>query len=36
VGDRDRYLKVGMTDYLAKPIDVAALFQVLGRIVPRA
>ena len=36
VGDRDRYLEVGMTDYLAKPIDVAALFQVLGRIVPRA
>jgi hypothetical protein len=36
VGDRDRYLEVGMTDYLAKPIDVAMLFQVLGRIVPRA
>jgi signal transduction histidine kinase/CheY-like chemotaxis protein len=36
VGDRDRYLAAGMTDYLSKPIDVAALFTVLGRIAARA
>ena len=35
VGDRDRYLEVGMTDYVAKPIDVTALFEVLGRVVAR-
>jgi CheY-like chemotaxis protein len=29
VGDRARYIAAGMTDYLAKPIDVAALFRVL-------
>jgi two-component system CheB/CheR fusion protein len=28
-GDRDRYIAAGMTDYLAKPIDVTALFRVL-------
>lgn len=36
VGDRDRYLAAGMTDYLSKPIDVAALFAVLGRVTARA
>jgi signal transduction histidine kinase/ActR/RegA family two-component response regulator len=30
-GDRDRYLAAGMTDYLSKPIDVAALFAALTR-----
>ena len=30
-GDRDRYLAAGMTDYLAKPIDVPALFAALAR-----
>ncbi len=31
-GDRDRYLAAGMTDYLSKPIDVAALYAALGRV----
>ena len=31
-GDRDRYLAAGMTDYLSKPIDVAALFALLSRV----
>jgi len=35
VGDRDRYLAAGMTDYLSKPIDVAALFATLGRVTAR-
>lgn len=30
-GDRDRYIAAGMTDYLAKPIDVAALLEALAR-----
>jgi len=32
VGDRDRYLAAGMTDYLSKPIDVEALYAALGRV----
>ena len=35
VGDRDRYLAAGMTDYLSKPIDVAALLATLGRVTAR-
>ena len=31
-GDRDRYIAAGMTDCLAKPIDIAALFGALGRV----
>ncbi len=30
-GDRDKALAVGMNDHVAKPIDVAELFEVLGR-----
>jgi HPt (histidine-containing phosphotransfer) domain-containing protein len=30
-GDRERCLEAGMNDHVAKPIDVAALFDVLGR-----
>ena len=35
VGDRDRYLAAGMTDYLSKPIDAEALFAVLARVTAR-
>ncbi len=30
-GDRDRYIAAGMTDYLAKPLDVSALLAALAR-----
>jgi CheY-like chemotaxis protein len=35
-GDRERCLAAGMTDYLAKPTDLASLARVLGRYVARA
>jgi two-component system sensor histidine kinase/response regulator len=31
LGDRERFLEAGMSDYVAKPIDEAELFRVLGR-----
>jgi CheY-like chemotaxis protein len=31
-GDRERLLKAGMDDYIAKPVDVAALRAAIGRI----
>lgn len=35
-GDRNKYLAAGMTDYLAKPIDVRALLEVVARVGPEA
>lgn len=32
VDDRDRYLKLGMTEYLSKPVDIPALFEVLAKV----
>ena len=32
-GDRERYLSVGMTDYISKPIDHQELFNTIGRCV---
>ena len=31
LGDRERFLAAGMSDYVAKPIEEAQLFRVLGR-----
>ena len=33
-GQRDEYLAAGMTDYLAKPIDIRALYGALSKVVP--
>jgi CheY-like chemotaxis protein len=35
-GDRQRYLDVGMNDYLSKPIDPEALYDVVVRNLPAA
>ena len=34
-GDRERFLAMGMDDYLSKPIDAAELEQVLNRLAKR-
>jgi CheY-like chemotaxis protein len=34
-GDREKFLRAGMDDYLAKPVDFTDLVRVLSRIVPR-
>ena len=34
-GDRDRCLREGMNDYLAKPVDLGPLAEVLARWLPR-
>ncbi len=31
LGDRERFLEAGMSDYIAKPIEEAQLFEVLSR-----
>jgi len=33
-GDRERFLEAGMSDYVAKPVDVAELRRVLARVLP--
>jgi len=32
-GDRERYLSIGMSDYISKPIDPQELFNTIGRCV---
>lgn len=33
-GDKEKFLKAGMTDYLAKPVSLAKLIEVLNRYIP--
>jgi PAS domain S-box-containing protein len=35
VGDRENFLKAGMNDYLAKPLDIVQFHRVLEQILPR-
>ena len=34
-GDRERYLEAGMDDYVSKPVDFGALFQVVQKVLDR-
>ena len=34
-GDRERYIEAGMDDYVSKPVDFAALFQVVQKVLER-
>jgi CheY-like chemotaxis protein len=34
-GDRERFLKAGMTDYLSKPIDMNELKNVIARVMAK-
>jgi signal transduction histidine kinase/ActR/RegA family two-component response regulator len=34
-GDRERYIRAGMDDYIAKPVKIASLSKVIGRVIQR-
>ena len=34
-GDRERYIEAGMDDYVSKPVDFTALFQVVHKVLER-
>ena len=34
-GDRDRFIELGLSDYLSKPVDIAALLDILQHWLPK-